>query len=261
MNNDNLKKALSVAGVIALLAVAYAAVAYVRVYDQAVQPGSFRSFAVIGEGQAVTVPDVAEFTASVISQGGKDLGTLQTENTNKVNKIVEFIRSKDVDEKDIQTSGYRIEPRYQYYGCNNGGVCPPPQIVGYNVTQTVKIKIRDFNIAGPILSGTVTAGANSVSELSFTVDDPARVEAEARAEAIKKAREQAETIAKAGGFKVGKLLSIDDASPFYPAEKYGLGMGGDVMMARGEVATAPTPIVAPGSQEVKVRIILRYEID
>ena len=259
MENSHLKQAAWVAGIIALLAVAYSSVAYVRVYDQAIQPGSFRSFAVTGEGKAVSVPDVAEFTASVITQGGKDLAALQKSNTNKANKIVDFVKSKGVEAKDLQTSGYRVEPRYQYYTCPDRGACPPADIVGYAITQTVAIKVRDFSKAGEILAGVVNAGANSVTQLSFTVDDPVAIQSEARAKAIAEARKQAEAIAKAGGFSVGNLLSVDEggSQPFMGiSSKY--GMGGDAEMA---VTAAPTPVVEAGSQEFVVRVTLRYEID
>jgi hypothetical protein len=275
--NNRIKQVLMVSGVITLLAIAFSAVAYVRVYDRSIQPGSFRSFAVTGEGKAVAVPDVAEFTASVITQGGKDLATLQKSNTEKINKVVDFIKSKGVKSEDIQTSGYQINPRYQSYSCTSAysipavgvgvspemapvrasvNTCPPADIVGYTITQTVQVKVRDFSKAGEVLAGVVNAGANSVTQLQFTVDDPLTVQSEARAKAIAEARKQAEAIAKAGGFSVGKLLSLDEGGYMpYVSAKY--GMGGD--MAVSEASVAPT--IEPGSKDHVIRVTLRYEID
>ncbi len=251
------KQALFTAGVIALLAIAYAAIVYVGVYDRSIQPGSFRSFAVTGTGKAVAVPDVASFNASVINEGGKDLGALQKSNTDKMNKLVGFLNQQGIDKKDIQTSGYQISPRYQSFGCQNGA-CPPSEIVGYTITQTASVKIRDFSKAGTILAGVVSAGANSVSQLNFTVDDPALVQAQARGKAIAEAKAQAEAMAEAGGFKVGKLLSIDEAGPinYAPMLKYGMG-GADMAVA----SIAPAPAVEPGSQDFTVQVSLRYEIE
>lgn len=242
----------------ALLLFALSAAFYVYYYSQSVQPGTYRSFSVTGEGRAITVPDVAQFTFSVISQGGKDVVKTQQDNTKKVNAVIAFLKENGIDAKDIKTQGYNVDPQYQYYECR-GGACPPPTITGYNVTQSVLVKIRDFDNTGEVLSGVVQKGANSVSQLSFVTDDPTKVKALAREEAIKKAREKAEEIADAAGFRIGKLIAIDEGG-YYPqplynskAVDYGIGGGG------AESAVAPAT-VEPGSEEVLVNITLRYEI-
>lgn len=272
--HTHIKKYLGTGVVVALLLFAFSAVSYVRTYAKSIEPSTFRSFSVSGEGRIVAVPDIARFTFNVISQGGKDLGALQTANTQKVNGAISFVKSKGVDAKDVKTEGYNVEPRYQNIVCRPpeigilGGptvypgvskVCPPPEIVGYTVRQTVSVKVRDFNVIGDLLSGVVQNGANSVSQLAFTIDDPTSVENEARAEAIAKAKEKAEALAKAGGFRVGRLLSISEGGPqpYYAAEAYGkaagFGMGGDNVVA-------PAPAIEPGSQEVRVQMFLTYGI-
>ncbi len=240
----------------ALLIFALSAAFFVYYYSQSVQPGAYRSFSVTGEGRAITVPDVAQFTFSVISQGGKDVAKTQMDNTKKVNDIIAFLKENKIDDKDIKTQGYNVDPQYQYYECR-GGVCPPPTIVGYNVTQTVLVKIRDFEKIGDMLSGVVAKGANSVSQLSFVIDDPTKVKSLAREEAIKKAKSKAEEMADAAGFGIGKLIAIDEGGYYQPlynskaAMDYGIGGGAE---------SAPAPAVEPGSEEVIVNITLRYEI-
>lgn len=225
-------------------------------YSQSIQPDSYRSFFVTGEGEAVAVPDVAQFTFSVLTQGKLDIPALQKENTEKVNKVINFLKENGVDEKDIKTQNYNVNPRYTYYPCNEDRECRPPEITGYSINQSVLVKVRDFDKTGELLSGVVTNGSNDVSQLSFTIDDPTSVQNEAREEAIAKAKEKAEAIAKAGGFKIGKLLSIEEASlyapqPYYSYESKALGIGGG-----GDVA----PSIEPGSEEVKINVTLRYEI-
>lgn len=258
--------------VLALLIFAFSAVSYVRTYARSVEPSSFRSFNVMGEGRVVTVPDIARFTFDVITQGGKDLGELQTANTQKVNGAISFVKSKGVDAKDVKTEGYNVEPRHQNVVCQPREigilgspaiypevpkVCPPPEIVGYTVRQTVSVKVWDFDVIGDLLSGVVQNGANSVSQLSFTIDDPTGVENKARAEAIVKAKAKAEALAEAGGFKIGRLLSISESGiQPYAYEQYakaaGFGVGGDIAV--------PAPIIEPGSQDVRVQMYLTYEI-
>jgi len=239
----------------AFLLIALSAAFYVYYYSQSVQPGTYRSFSVTGEGRAITVPDVAQFTFSVISQGGKDVAKTQQDNTKKVNDVIAFLKENNVDAKDIKTQGYNVDPQYQYYECR-AGACPPPTITGYNVTQTVLVKIRDFEKIGDMLSGVVQKGANSVSQLSFVTDDPTKIKSLAREEAIKKAKSKAQEIADAAGFKVGKLIAIDEGG-YYPqpvlynskAAEYGIGGGGDI-----------APSIEPGSEEMLINITLRYEI-
>lgn len=255
------KNYFGIAGVVALFVFAYAAVSYVNSYSKSIEPSSFRSFSVSGEGKAIAVPDVAEFTFSVITEGGTNLAALQKENTEKTNKAIAFLKANDIDKKDIKTANYGINPRYQnsdcgpvFYGGNLPKQCPPPEIVGYSINQTVSVKIRNFDKIGAVLSGIVQNGANSVSGLSFTVDDRAKLQDQARAEAITKAKARAELIAKAGGFGVGRLLGIEEggiAPIFYERGLSVDGKGG---------ATLPAPVIEPGSQEITVNVVLRYEI-
>lgn len=248
-------------GVIGLsvLVVALSAWNYASSYADSIQPSSFRSFAVAGEGKITAVPDIAQISFSVLTEGNKDLGSLQSQNTEKMNKAIAFLKEQGIEEKDIKTQQYNISPRYQYYSCPSQTYatqpCPPADIVGYSINQNVEVKIRDFAKIGPVLGGLVENGANTVSQLAFAIDDPTAVEMEARKEAMEKAKAKAEEIAEAGGFSVGRLLSVDENN-YYPRPmmyKETLGMGGVAM-------DAAAPSIQPGSQEVTVSVMLRYEI-
>lgn len=258
--NEKIKNALGIAISIAVLVFGYALISFVSTYSRSIEPSSFRSFSVTGEGKVTAIPDIAQFTFRVIGEGGKDLDALLKENTEKMNRAIEFVKGKGVEAKDIKTQSYNVEPRYQYYSCpsDRPAPCPPPEIVGYTVTQTVSVKVRDFSKVGEILSGIIQNGANSVSQLSFTIDDPTKVENEARSEAIEKAKEKARAMAQAGGFRIGRLLSISEGGfspPPYPSfyEEKALSGG----------ATVPSvqPTIEPGSQEVTAKVTLTYEIE
>ena len=268
---DNIKNVLGTAGILALLMVGYAAVTYSGAYSSSIEPGSYRSFSVSGQGKVVVVPDVAQVSFSVVTEGGKDIGALQIQNTDKVNKAIEFVKSKGVDAKDVKTESYNVNPRYTTYNCTPrpyyGGVdavaepCPPSEISGYTISQTVSVKVRDFKnrgaVIGEILSGVVSNGANQVYGPSFVLDDPTKAQNDARAEAIQKAQESAKEIARAGGFSLGRLLGIDDGySPVY-YDKMAYGMGGAETVRS---SAAPAPAIEPGSQDVSVSVTLRYEI-
>lgn len=262
--NDRVKSAQGIAIAIAVIVVAGAAWSYAGSYASSIQPSSFRSFAVSAEGKVVGVPDVASFSFSVVTEGGKDLATLQTTNTEKVNTAIAFLKEKNIDAKDIKTAQYSVEPRYQYYNCahpeSSVTPCPPADIVGYTVTQSVAVKIRDFSIVGDTLAGVVKSGANTVSQLLFMVDDPTVLETQARTEAIAKAEAQAEAIARAGGFSVGRLLSVDENGGYTPVYRTAFDSMEAAYGKGGGPAAVPAPAVEAGSQDVRVSVTLRYEI-
>ena len=263
--HQKIKNVLGIAIILGILMLGFSAVLYVNYFGKSIQPSSFRSFSAVGEGKVVAVPDVAVFTFSVITEGDKDITALQKKNTDNINKALEFAKSSGVDAKDIKTQGYNLSPRYQYSTCREvvtvdsqsavSKVCPPAEIVGYTITQTVQVKVRDFAKVGDILSGVVSRGANNVSQLSFQIDDPSAIQEQAREQAIKKAKTRAKNIAAAAGFRLGRLLSIDEG--YTPYTVYNSKL--DSTSAMG----VPTPerlTVEPGSQEVTVDVTLRYEI-
>ena len=254
--NAQSKNLLAVTGSIALLAAAVSSVWFVYTYTQSIDT-SMRSFSVVGEGKVIAVPDVAEFQATVLTEGGLDVAELQKTNAEKSNAIIEFLKGKEIEDKDVQSSGYSINPRYTYKPCSPKGVCPEPEITGYSVSHTISVKVRDFAKAGEILKGVVGAGANTVSGLSFTIDDRAALEQEARTKAIADAAQKAQAVANAAGFRLGRLLSIEESLSPWPMPYYDFGRGGG-----GDVATEAkiAPNIEPGSQEVTIQVTARVEI-
>ncbi len=246
--NQKIKDYLGLALIVGVLMISLAAWNYARSFE----PASYRSFMVSAEGKVAAVPDIAQFTFGVISEGGlEDIEILKDENTKKANSIIDYLKDEDVDKKDIKTLSFNVVPRYTR--CYEG-VCPPRTIEGYTISQTLQVKIRDLDDAGKLLTGVVENGANNVSGLNFTIDDPTETENEAREEAFGKAREKAKAIAKAGGFKLGDLISIDEnyygkgGVVYTQAMDAGMGGGGEEIR------------IEPGEQEVRISIMLRYEI-
>lgn len=253
-----IKNSLKIAGVIALLAASWSVVKFVNSYDNSITPSSHRSFAVRGEGRATGVPDVAEFTFTVLTEkNSADLSVIQKENTDKSNKVIKFVKDGGVVSDDIKSINYNISPRYQYSNCRETVVCPPPQIVGYSITNSVQVKVRDFEKISGLLGGVVSSGANEVSGLSFKIDDPTGLRIKAREEAIVKARQQAESMAKASGVKIGRILLMNDESVSVPQPIY---FDSRKVMALSASEAQSTPQVEAGSQEVQAAVTVSYEI-
>lgn len=250
------EKCLKIARVGALCMLALSAVSYTYYFGRSVKeifPN--KTFAVDGMGEAETAPDVATFSVSVLSDGGKNVSAVQQVNTDKMNKVTAFIKGQGVEAKDIKTVEYNLNPRYSSDPCNLG-FCPPATIIGYSLTQTLAVKVRDTEKLGGLLSGVVDNGANTVFQVQFVLDDDNTARAAARALAIGKAKEEALQIAKTAGFTLGKLLSVSDSTrtpSYYGDSNASLGVSASM-----KAAEAPTP--QPGVTTTKVQMTLTYEI-
>ncbi|MBP7060611.1 MAG: SIMPL domain-containing protein [Candidatus Moranbacteria bacterium] len=216
-----------------------------------------RTFSVDGKGDIDAVPDLATFTATVMTDGGKNVTDVQSANTEKMNKVTAYLKDQGVDKKDLKTAQYDLSPRYSYGPCERGN-CPAPVITGYILTQTVAVKVRNSDKLGDLLTGVVTNGANTVSEIRFVVDDDSSVKDAAREKAITEAKKKASAIAKATGFRLGKLVSLYENTNFGQFDGYGMG-GGDAPSQSTKVSAVP-PTVEPGTNKTQVQVTLTYEI-
>jgi uncharacterized protein YggE len=253
MSEEYMKQAKNVAFVV----LALASVVYVYQYGRSIdQTYPNRTFSVDGEAKMETATDIATFTASVVTEGGKNVADIQKQNVEKMNMINAFLQEKGVEKKDLQTSQYSLNPRYTYFPCDGRSVCPPSVISGYTLTQTLSVKVRNLETIGDILSGVAEKGANNVSGISFTVDDDTDAKQVARTEAMAKAQKKAMEIAKAGNFRVGKLISLYEDSGIVPMDAVGYGMGGAV----AETKMATPPVIESGTQSGKLHVSLTYEI-
>ena len=243
---------------VAWLLIAIAALLYAVEFARSVDKTyPTRTFSVDGEGKLDVVPDVAKFSVSVVTDGGKNVTEVQTKNTEKMNAVGTFLKEAGVGDKDLKTDEYTLLPRYEYPNCTGLALCPQPSISGYTLTQTLRVTVRDAEKIGDLLSGVVSQGANSVSQVVFTVDDEDEAKADARKEAIKKAQEKAVRVAKDAGFEMGRLVSIYETPQT-------LGYGGDselnMKSAAVGMSAAMAPSIESGTNVTKVNITLTYEI-
>lgn len=241
--------------VFTFVVLALSAVAYVYQYGRSVNLTNQNSFTVTGEATMETATDIATFDTSVVTEGGNNVADIQKQNVEKMNTINAFLKEQGVEKKDLKTSQYTLTPRYSYQNCDGRQVCPPPSISGYTLTQTLIVKVRNLETLGNILSGIVEKGANNVSGINFTVDDDSDARQKARTEAISDAQKKARDIAKAGNFRMGRLISIfeEENNPIQP--DFSAGYGG----ASLEAKTIP-PVIEPGTKSEKIRMNLTYEI-
>lgn len=219
---------------------------------------AYNSISVSGVGEAVSIPDVASFSFGV-SVDAKMVSDAQTQVTEKMDAILSGLEALGIEEKDVKTTNYSVWPKYTYEPtvCTLN-FCPPSRQIadGYTVSHNVSVKIRKTEEAGQALALVGEKGATDLSGISFTIDDPDKILDEARAEAIKDAKEKAKMLSKELGVRLVRVVSFYDNTGGGPTPYYAEGMGGD--MVKTTMASAPT--IPTGENKVMVNVTVTYEI-
>ena len=217
---------------------------------------------VTGKGEVFAKPDIATFSFSVEAKDAS-ASVAQSNAAETMNGIIAYLGEAGVEEKDVKTEYYNLTPQYEYPEtvCYSG-YCPPrgePKLIGYQVTQSIAVKVRDTAKAGDILSGIGSKGATNVSGLSFTIDDEDSLKAQAREAAIADAKAKAKELANDLGVRLVRMTGYwEDQSgpqPYY-------GMGGDMVktMSLAEEAPAVAPQLPTGENKVATQVNITYEI-
>jgi len=213
---------------------------------------------VTGQGEVNATPDTATFTFSVIKNGATTAAA-QSAADPIVQKALAYLKDQGVADADIQTQGYDINPQYTYNQpavvCNSFG-CPTssPTISGYEVNQTVTVKVRDLSKVGTILGGLTSAGVSSESNISFIIDKEDDLKNQARSQAIQKAQDQAKELAKELGVRLGDITNFSEQGSGYAPVMFKDASVGAM------VASAPTPSVPAGQNTITSNVTITYEI-
>lgn len=210
-------------------------------------------FSVTGTGTVYAKADIANIQVGLKTDTKKTAAEATTDSTAKMNKINNELSKLGIEEKDIKTSNYNLSPVYNW--TNNKG----QELIGYEVTQTLTLKIRDLNKIGDIIAKTTEQGANQIGNISFTIDDEYDLKNQARELAITKAKEKAELIAKQSGMKLGAVKSVyENYAPITSPQAYS---NAKIMLDLADQAVGlASPDIQSGQNEVKVEVTLTYEV-
>lgn len=216
---------------------------------------SKNTITVSGTGEIYAKPDLALATFSVQTEK-KTVAQAMTENTKKMNQVIDFMKQAGIEEKDLKTTNFNIYPLYEYR--TETSIIPVTGrrvLVGYEIIQSLEVKMRDLEKVGQIIEGATEAGANQVGDLQFTIDQEDELKKQARQEAISKAKAKAEEIVDQLGINLVRIVSFNESSAapsYYEALKEaGLGIGGG-----GEV-----PQIETGENKIEVTVSITYEIN
>lgn len=205
---------------------------------------------VSGNGESRVTPDMAVITLSVTKQEKTARESLDA-NSKAMSAVLEQLKADGLADKDMQTSGFSIQPVYSYPQSSDGS-SPAPQLIGYQTINSLTIRLHDLEKAGAVIDSSVSMGINQGGDIRFTNEDPKPILAEARKAAVKDAVEKAKEIAEAAGVSLGRIVDINESvsSPM-PMPM--------AMMAKDAAAAAPVPM-APGENAYSVSVNVTFEI-
>lgn len=203
------------------------------------------TFNVSGEGVAEAKPDIVTITVGIESRGNT-VKSAQDQINAVINKVSAAIKELGVEQKDIRTQNYNINPTYDFQSGTQ-------RITGYTASTNLFIKVRNIDLVNQVIDQATANGANQVGGISFEVDDKSMAENEARQKAVAVAKKKAEDAARIAGFKLGRIVNY--------SENFAPGVRPIPMMAVGapEAAKQETA-VEPGSSEIRVAVTLSFEI-
>ncbi|MGR9247191.1 SIMPL domain-containing protein [Rhizobium leguminosarum] len=166
---------------------------------------------VTGDGESSVAPDMAVVNLAVVKQA-KTAREALDENNKAMNDVLAALKSGGIAERDLQTSGFSIQPQYNYPQPVDGQQ-QQPQLIGYQTINSVTVRLRDLAKLGAVIDQSVTLGINQGGEIQFTNDKPDAAIEEARKNAVADAVKRAKTLSEAAGVKLGRILEINENVP------------------------------------------------
>jgi uncharacterized protein YggE len=205
-----------------------------------------RSISLTATGTIKTSPDIVDISTGVTSQAGSAKEAL-AKNSAAMTEVVAALKAEGIDPKDIQTTNFTVQPLYEERKDGRS-----PNIVGYQVINSVHLTVRDIAKLGRILDKVVSLGANDVSSIEFRVAEPEALKDEARKLAMRNAIANAKLLAEAAGARLGKVLTISEEQ-WTPVARY-------AAPAPMEMAAKAVPIEA-GTATVEARVNVTFELE
>lgn len=212
---------------------------------------------VSGEGEVFAKPDLAAVNFTVL-EGAKTVEVAMEAGTTAMNEIIEKMESLEIEEKDLKTTSFSINPRYEW---RSEKILSFPSegrrvLVEYEVRQILEVKIRDMDKIGEVIKAGTDFGANQVGGVNFTVENEDKFKEEARKLAINEAKQKARKLASQLGVNLVEIVNFHEngTSPRYYSKER---MQTDAM-GKG---SGTTPNVETGENLIKVNVNITYEID
>jgi len=202
-------------------------------------------FTVTGTADVTAVPDTAMLSFGV-SKSGPAVEAGKQEVNKIINQITQDLKNLGVDEKDIKTTNYSVNPNYDY---SQGS----QKTNGYTINASIEVKIKSIEKANNAVDIATRDGATQVGGIQFVVNDDAKkkLEDQARKDAIQKAKDKAASISGAAGIHLGRIVDVQENGSNPGPLPYG-------MQADSAKQTQTTQL-SPGENKITSTVSLSYE--
>jgi uncharacterized protein YggE len=193
-------------------------------------------------GSVVATPDTATVVLGVQTRDESATAALSA-NSERADAVIGVLQGAGVAPADIRTSNLDVSPTTE------------PQsgrITGYEVNNQVTATLHDVGAAGTLIDQAAAAAGDAirVESIRFSIADESAALSEARADAVRRALDQARQLADAAGVDLGAVRSIEEVSGGQPPVPY---------RAEADLAQRAVP-VQPGSQELTVTVQVVHDI-
>lgn len=226
--------------------------------------GSSTGIQATGVGVVEAQPDIAIMSLGVETFAAT-VSAARGEAATAMDAMITVLHAAGIEDDDLETQYFNIQPEYTYDQVSttmeNGERITRSErrLVGYRVTNTLSVTIRDLDNIGNIVDSVAEAGgdATRLNNISFTIDDGSALEAQARELALRDAVAKADLYASVTGVDRGKLVTIVETSGTqYPQVARAESFAG----AAFDSAGPPTQILA-GDLQVRVTVQTVFGID
>ena len=214
---------------------------------------------VTGEGTLTMEPDLAVLNIGVETTG-ETVGEANGDAARAMDAIVSALRDRGIEGVDVQTRSFNIFPMYEYGEVfENGRRINKQTLVGYRVSNSVIVQIRELEAVGNVIDEVASAGgdATRINGISFTVEDPKPFMEQLREMAVIDAIAKADQFAFLTNVVRGSLVFISES-----------GRGGSVVqnqsfdgrIAFAEAAPAPSTSISGGELELQLSVQVVFGI-
>ncbi len=204
-----------------------------------------RLITVTGEAEVRVAPDETTLTLGV-ETSNRDLAIAKRQNDERVKKVFALAKKYNVAPGNFWTDRISVEPRYK-----DGDV--REELIGYRVRKTIVFTVRDVSRLDDLLNSVLDAGANYIYGVQFRTTNLRDYRDQARALALKAAKEKAKDMAKELGQRVGRPYSIVE-------EEYEAGTAPNAIPCSGVSFREADKSIALGQMSISARVRVSFEL-
>lgn len=259
---------LSYAGTLFLVVLCILAFVIIGFINKQKNRDTLNTITVSGNAEVFAHPDIARFSFT-LQETAKTTAEAQEVISEKVDLILDELAEIGIYEKDIATQSYLMSPKYEWgthlrveqVGIDGTTFYPDTGrrqvLVGYDVSQNISLKIRDFDTLPAVLTLLGGTGVHNLYGPNFEVEDTDGLEQEARSMAIQNAQAEARQLAKDLGVRLGDLVSFNEGG-YYPYAVRSQAYDG--MALAGGATEKAAPSLPTGEQTISSQVSLTYQL-